>query len=288
MKREEKLFDAITDVRDDLVEDALEHRFARRAPAWQRYGSLAACLVLLVGAVTCFRIFGSKGGSDAAKNEAASDCLSDAGDMLADDSKTENTAGGGSLKEEPADDSDGMHELLPGTYRAHAGLLLPMSFEDGMDVSVERELRLNVGELLQVKDIYFVTAAKEQTVELHYPVTADGFAFGGVVVTVNGEEVKQKLAHIDAGLEQADPSAMSHADRKETDEDGCMIIWSLAELTLPAGEMLELCVSYEKSVPASVEIVLSGEGLTDGGQRVILNGKEIAISNEGVITLDID
>jgi carbon starvation protein CstA len=70
--------------------------------------------VLLVGAVTCFRIFGSKGGSDAAKNEAASDCLSDTGDMLTDDSKAENTSDSGSTKEEPADDSEplGLTKML--------------------------------------------------------------------------------------------------------------------------------------------------------------------------------
>ena len=45
----EKLFDAITAVRGDLVEEALDYRFqAKKAIPWQRYAKWAACLALVV------------------------------------------------------------------------------------------------------------------------------------------------------------------------------------------------------------------------------------------------
>ena len=45
----EKLFDAITAVREDLVEEALDYRFqAKKTIPWQRYAKWAACLALVV------------------------------------------------------------------------------------------------------------------------------------------------------------------------------------------------------------------------------------------------
>ena len=47
MSRADILFDAITNIREELVEEALSHRFRRRVP-WGKYMGLAACLVLVV------------------------------------------------------------------------------------------------------------------------------------------------------------------------------------------------------------------------------------------------
>ena len=47
-QKAEILFDAITGIREDLVEEAQRHVFCRRA-RWRRYGGLAACLVLYAG-----------------------------------------------------------------------------------------------------------------------------------------------------------------------------------------------------------------------------------------------
>ena len=45
----EELFDAITAVREDLVEEALDYRFqAKKTIPWQRYAKWAACLALVV------------------------------------------------------------------------------------------------------------------------------------------------------------------------------------------------------------------------------------------------
>lgn len=43
----EKFFDAITLLREDIVEEAQDYRFRRRRAVWIRFGSLAACLVLI-------------------------------------------------------------------------------------------------------------------------------------------------------------------------------------------------------------------------------------------------
>lgn len=47
MNKAEVLFDAITGLREELVEEALNHRFRRRV-RWERYAGLAACLALAV------------------------------------------------------------------------------------------------------------------------------------------------------------------------------------------------------------------------------------------------
>lgn len=47
MNKAEIFFDAITGLREELVEEALNHRFRRRV-RWERYAGLAACLALAV------------------------------------------------------------------------------------------------------------------------------------------------------------------------------------------------------------------------------------------------
>lgn len=44
----EILFDAITGIREELVEEAQNHVFRRRPARWRRYAPLAACLALVV------------------------------------------------------------------------------------------------------------------------------------------------------------------------------------------------------------------------------------------------
>ena len=51
MKREkaEILFDAITAVREDLIEAAQNYVFHKKPSSWRRYAALAACLVVVAG-----------------------------------------------------------------------------------------------------------------------------------------------------------------------------------------------------------------------------------------------
>ena len=49
MEREKKLFDAITGIRDDLVEQAQNAKPKAKRLKWQAWGAIAACAVLVVG-----------------------------------------------------------------------------------------------------------------------------------------------------------------------------------------------------------------------------------------------
>ena len=47
-RKAETFFDAVTLLREDLVEEAQDYVFRRRRAGWRKFGSLAACLVLVV------------------------------------------------------------------------------------------------------------------------------------------------------------------------------------------------------------------------------------------------
>lgn len=49
MEREKKLFDAITGIRDDLIEQAQNAKPKAKRPKWQAWSAIAACAVLVVG-----------------------------------------------------------------------------------------------------------------------------------------------------------------------------------------------------------------------------------------------
>lgn len=71
MKKAEIIYDAITNVRESLIEEALDHRFRKKIP-WQRYAALAACLVLFISVMPLMiAIVSPKGGADSAANSTA-------------------------------------------------------------------------------------------------------------------------------------------------------------------------------------------------------------------------
>ena len=91
MRGAEKLFDAITEVREDLVEEALDHRFqAKKAIPWQRCAKWVACLALVVcigylAANLDLRMGGmnsaaGNSGSNSAAGETTGDTADDTGD----------------------------------------------------------------------------------------------------------------------------------------------------------------------------------------------------------------
>lgn len=71
MREAEILYDAITGIRETIVEEAQDYRFQKRAPQWRRYAGLAACLALVV----CIGYFashiGMKGGDNGASSNSA-------------------------------------------------------------------------------------------------------------------------------------------------------------------------------------------------------------------------
>ena len=47
-QKAEKFFDAVTHLREDLVEEAQSYAFRKRRSGWKTFGSLAACMALVV------------------------------------------------------------------------------------------------------------------------------------------------------------------------------------------------------------------------------------------------
>jgi len=56
--KERKLFDAITNVREDLIEEAENSKLKKRKPLWQRAAVLAACSVLVLAIVLLATMLG--------------------------------------------------------------------------------------------------------------------------------------------------------------------------------------------------------------------------------------
>lgn len=83
LKREQKLFDAITLIRDDLVEDAQEMRRKSTRPTWKALAA-AACAVLAigVGGVLVWSNLGGSSGSGNAGNAGGGTFMSYAGPVL--------------------------------------------------------------------------------------------------------------------------------------------------------------------------------------------------------------
>ena len=48
-ERKKKMFDAVTDIRDDLIEQAQERKLEAARPGWRAWGLAAACLMLIAG-----------------------------------------------------------------------------------------------------------------------------------------------------------------------------------------------------------------------------------------------
>ena len=67
MRPEEKLFDAITDIDEELVESAQSYVFRKQPKTWQRVASLAACLLIVASigfGILQMASIGVMGGSD--------------------------------------------------------------------------------------------------------------------------------------------------------------------------------------------------------------------------------
>lgn len=108
MKKAEVFFDAITNIREDLIEEALNYQFYRHTIPWQRYLRNAACLALVVlvgfGAVR-LGFLGGFGGSDSANNTASDMAGNTYGDSASPESANQN-----STTESPTEPSTGSEE----------------------------------------------------------------------------------------------------------------------------------------------------------------------------------
>ena len=73
MRPEEKLFDAVTGIDEELVDSAQNYVFRKQPQPWQRVASLAACLLVMVSIGYGILLMGGVGGSDSASNGSAAD-----------------------------------------------------------------------------------------------------------------------------------------------------------------------------------------------------------------------
>ena len=98
MKREkaEILFDAITAVREDLIEAAQNYVFHKKPSAWRRYAALAACLVVVVGlgfGAVRLGLLGGMGGSGSNTSGAADGAVPESSGETTSDTAGGDTAG---------------------------------------------------------------------------------------------------------------------------------------------------------------------------------------------------
>lgn len=73
-RKSETFFDAITHLREDLIEEAQNYKFRKKAAVWKKFGGLAACIVLImsVGVLAILpRGCGSSGGGAGSNSSAA-------------------------------------------------------------------------------------------------------------------------------------------------------------------------------------------------------------------------
>ena len=133
MKREkaEILFDAITAVREDLIEAAQNYVFHKKPSAWRRYAALAACLVVVAGlgfGALRLGLLGGMGGSGSNTTGAADGAVPESSGETTSDTAGGDTAG------DTGDTGDAAAETTFGAtvLEVHDGWLLvePLEGED--------------------------------------------------------------------------------------------------------------------------------------------------------------
>ena len=134
MKREkaEILFDAITAVREDLIEAAQNYVFHKKLSAWRRYAALAACLVVVAGlgfGAVRLGLLGGMGGSGSNTSGAADGAVPESSGET-----TSDTAGGDDTGDTGDTGDAGAAETTFGAtvLEVHDGWLLvePLEGED--------------------------------------------------------------------------------------------------------------------------------------------------------------
>ena len=171
MNREE-LYDGISDIREDLIEEADRHKLKKTKPVWKRIASLAAAAALIVGvgAAGFWIIFGRPMGS--------------------------NSGGSG--------DSHAPEDAV--SYMAYAGPVFPLASLSGsagitasrnVDFDFSQYFAEYYGSWVTVTDSYVLTntTGADITLELSYPFAgslSDSTAFLPVI-TAGGEAVETGL-----------------------------------------------------------------------------------------------
>ena len=229
MRGAEKLFDAITEVREDLVEEALDYRFqAKKAVPWQRYAKWAACLALVVcigylAANLDLRMGGmnsaaGNSGSNSAAGETTGDTADDAGD-------SDLTTGAGA-----PEDSDG--SAAPGdggeSEAAGSSVVPALSLaEEDSSITAVRTLALEFYQdgTAIATDYYTLTNSGEAAVT----VTLCYEGAGVRACLLNGEEISSGTA---LTLESGETAEVV-LDSAVTPEDNTLTLATPGNLEVP-------------------------------------------------------
>ena len=190
MSRAEKLFEAIGLVDDAYIEEAADARAVRTPSQWQRWGALAATLVLVAGlglaATTQLRGCGSKSmTADTAAPESGMAQESTTADSASDD-----VTGGsaeGATGEDMGDGASGGTDN--GTALPTDGIgteLAVLTVSDGA-WTVDRHTAVEAAELVTVTDTYLVTNNGDADQEIEAQIVAPGETVELDMVTTSTE-----------------------------------------------------------------------------------------------------
>lgn len=163
MSRAEKLFEAIGLVKDDYIEEAADARAVRTPSQWQRWGALAATLVLVAGlgmaATTQLRGCGSKDSSAEMSFDTAAPENGAMQDSTTTDSAFDNATGssGGSVEEDAVTGDSAMDNGMTEAPMDAIGMELTALTVVSGQWTVDRHTLVNVDEMVTVTDAYTVT-----------------------------------------------------------------------------------------------------------------------------------
>ena len=130
MSREEILFDAVTGIQEELVEEAQAYMFRKRRALWPRYAGMAACLALV--AAICFSAYQlshlSMGGSSADNSD-----LNGAPPPQSTESANQDA---GDAPEAMPPEPDGQESFLAVVREVREDCLLVEGTEDGAYITI--------------------------------------------------------------------------------------------------------------------------------------------------------
>lgn len=110
-RKSETFFDAVTHLREDLIEEAQNHKFRKKTAVWKTFGSLAACVVLIMSvgvlAILPRGCGGSSGGGAGSDSSAPSAATPQEAPVSGDTAPPPYGSGGSGGVEETEPGSDG-------------------------------------------------------------------------------------------------------------------------------------------------------------------------------------
>lgn len=194
-RRSEVIFEAVTELKDDLIEAAQTYRFVRRRVGLRRWAALAACLAVVIGLGALFAS-GGLGGMSADMAANGGDAGGSDGSSWGDTQENGTAADEETIASEPS-------------FTDPAGPILSLTLREQNDaVTAERTVALDFtgyGEdtdtwedrwRIGVTDRYTLTnsADTDQTVTLLYPVAGNLRDLDAPAITVDGRTTAADMA----------------------------------------------------------------------------------------------